>query len=338
MKGKSLRYGLVVSTGLLLLTTHAAATECLTEYSWKCGDKSPNTCKGSFAGDQGCDVEAFNESNACPEEGQPEPVHELWYVLRFSGLPKGAHSVRTTWAAQGMCTGGEESETMDLKLRAVNGCEENGMFATFAILDEPYSEVTDFPTSESGTTDLCIAFESNEQASIRNEFLMGHASCHPHPVMVTTLDTNYTADSATLGKGSVVSGGYASTRTSDDNYHVLKEGGTQHQLRYVYAITQIPPGSSQTLYVEGSRLANVDGDNFDIRYKWVANGTACNPTGPSLASGIIIDSETETVESASVGNSSGTLCVQVADTAGGGHDNEVYIDNIYVVTANPSCP
>lgn len=328
--------------------TVARATECMTEYSWTCST-SGGVCKGNF----NPTGETFSEVDLTFPYTGP---FELFWVLRFGNLPKGVHKLRTGYAAQDKAAGNEQSaEIMEIRRRQATGCTEDPSqpFAFVQNLQNVWNgieweslPVTDYDLGVSGTTDICLRFTSLQtppspsSLSGDDEFILdSNTSGSPfQPAIVTTLDTNYTADSETIAKGTIVSGSYTSTRLSDDQYEVLKEGGTQHQLRHVWAITKIPAGSSQTIYVEGSRVFNLDGDNFDIRYKWVANGTACNPTGPSLATGIIIDSESETVESAAIGNSSGTLCVQIADTAGGGHDNEVKIDNIYVVTASPACP
>ena len=325
-----------------LIASGAGAAECVKEYTWKCADKNPNSCKGTFHAGS---AETFTESNACPTNGAP---HELWQVLRFSGLPKGTHKVRTSYASQDVCIGDSFGETVQIRARQAAGCDETGLFQSIQTLDDSCcSTEADYNLGMSGTTDICLGFESSKAYAGdpppcspncygQDEFYMFHGSISA-PAIVTTLDTLYPPDGETTNPGTIFSGNYTKLKDCDNDYEVLQEGGTNHRLFHVYTIEKVPAGSSQTLKVEGYRPNNSDGDNFAILYQWTTAAT-CPTSGPYQTSGITINSASETTYSANVGNSSGRLCVAVDDTTGGSNNDKVYIDCLYVEVANPACP
>lgn len=243
-----------------------------------------------------------------------------------------------SYGSQNVCGAGTETEVLQILKRVVNGCDESGLYQVVTELGPEGASETDYSLGvSSGYTDICLAFESQETSEFRDEFYISHGSGHSHPIVVTTLDTLYYADSEATGEGSK-SGTYQNTLTSDNVREQLTEGGTNHRLFHVYQINRVPAGSSQTLKVEGYRPNNADGDNFQILFKWIANGSNCPTSGMFQGSGITINSSTESVYSASVGSSSGTLCVAVDDTTGGTNNDSVYIDHLYVEVTNPSCP
>jgi|GEM_PF-4140482 hypothetical protein len=336
------KLGLVVFVlGICLVGSKAVATECVSEYTWKCDDKQPNACKGFFFGVLGAgDIEAYQESNPdvpqCPSAFPP--AHELRQVLRFSDLPKGGHKVRLSYDPHDVC--GDESgpqEVVTLSKRVANGCEETGIFQVIQSLDEDCcSEMTDYDLSNSGMTDICISFASTNSRGYRDEFYVSHQAGHSHPAIVTTLDTVYTGDGEVTNPGIIYSGNYTNTRTSDNVREVLKEAGAQHRLLHVYEIKKIPDASSYKLKVEGYRPNNSDGDNFQIIYRW--SSTGCTTTGIFQNSGITINSEAESTYEATIGRSPGSLCVAVDDTTGGSTDDSVFIDRVFLEITDPVCP
>ncbi|HEU5181013.1 MAG TPA: hypothetical protein VFW45_09480 [Candidatus Polarisedimenticolia bacterium] len=313
-----------------LMTLSAGATECVKQFSWKCADKSPNSCKGIFHG--GGAAETFTESGNC----NSAPPHELWQVLRFTGLPKGTHKVRTSYSSEDPCIGSSFGESITIKKRQASGCDETGTYVNVQTVDDSCcASEADYDLSASGTTDICLGFLSNQAYSGQDEFYMFNGAISA-PAIVTTLDTEYFADSEQTSPGAIFSGNYTNTYISDNVREILQEGGINHQLFHVYEILQIPTGASQTLKVEGYRSNNTDGDNFAILYKWSA--TPCTTTGPYTPTGISIDSAAEVTRSAAIGNLSGRLCIAVDDTAGGSVNDKVNIDRIWVETASPVCP
>lgn len=336
------KLGLVAfMSGFCLVGSNLGATECVSEYTWKCDDKQPNTCKGFFFGVLGAgDIEAYQESNPdipqCPSVYPP--AHELRQVLRFSNLPKGSHKVRLSYDPHDVC--GDESgpqEVVTLSKRVANGCEETGIFQVIQSLDEDCcSELADYDLFTSGFTDICISFASNNVRGYRDEFYVSHQSGHSHPAIVTTLDTIYVPDGEVTNPGSIYWGNYTNTRTSDNVREILKEGGTQHRLLHAYEIKKVPAASSYKLKVEGYRSNNSDGDNFQILYRW--SSTGCTTTGTFQNSGITINSEAESTYEATIGGSSGSLCVAVDDTAGGSIDDFVFIDQVFLEITDPVCP
>jgi len=339
MAQKKLWLLVFASAACPLFVSNAAATECVSEYTWKCADKPGNTCKGYFNGVPGYQGESFQESNPdsqCPS--QFPPAHELWQVLRFSNLPKGAHKVRTSFSSQDVC-GDDGAEVVNLKRRQANGCQETGAFQQVQALDPNccFAEA-DYDLNLSGTTDICIGFQSTQSRVQRDEFVTAHTVVpgHLHPALVTTLDTIYTADREVTSPGLIFSGNYTNTRTSDDVREVLKEGGTGHRLMHVYEIQKIPAASSYTLKVEGSRPNNSDGDDFQILYKW--SSQPCVTTGLYQTTAITINSATESVYTTAINGSTGNLCIGVDDTAQGANDDTVSIDHVYVEITDPVCP
>ncbi|HEU5181014.1 MAG TPA: hypothetical protein VFW45_09485 [Candidatus Polarisedimenticolia bacterium] len=244
--------------------------------------------------------------------------------------------VRTSYSSQDPCIGNNFGEAVTIKKRQANGCDETGAYVSVQTLDENCcSSEADYDLNASGTTDICLGFLSTQTYSGQDEFYMFHGSTSA-PAIVTTLDTKYPPDGEQTNPGIIFSGNYNNLKECDNVREVLQEGGTNHRLFHVYEITNIPAGSSQTLKVEGYRPTNTDGDNFAILYKW--SSTPCTTTGLYPPSGITIDSAAEVQQTATIGNSSGRLCVAVDDTAGGSNNDKVYIDCLYVETANPVCP
>jgi hypothetical protein len=95
-------------------------------------------------------------------------------------------------------------------------------------------------------------------------------------------------------------------------------------------------GTSQTLWVEGHRVAGGDGESFNIAYKW--SSTPCTTSGHFQSTSITISSLAETTQSATLNYSSGRLCVLVADAASGSLDDTVAIDRVAVETGGQTCP
>jgi hypothetical protein len=322
-----------------LISTYAIATECVKDYTWKCADKAGNSCEGTFTGVLGAgNTVSFIESSACPSGSPP---HKLWQVLRFGGLPKGTHKVRTSYADEDNCIGDSFGEILKIEAKQQANCDETGLFQVIQSLDSTCcSAEADYALNMSGTTDICIGLESNRESDGtspgQDKFFTSHADGHSHPAIVTTLDTDYFGDSEQTNSGSIFSGNRTNTFVSDDSREVLQEGGTNHRLFHVYEILAIPSASTQTLKVEGYRPSNSDGDDFQILFKW--SGTACTTTGIYQSCGVSINSGSESTYSCNVGNSSGRLCVAIDDTAAGSNNDKVYIDKMWVEETSPVCP
>jgi hypothetical protein len=197
-----------------------------------------------------------------------------------------------------------------------------------------WATVRNYSTSETWAWDTCglAAGTYNVQVRVRNA-----GSTAIYEALETsdyTLKNTFVAGSEYTNTGIVYSGNYTKTWSSDNQREVLREGGSHHRLLHMYQFTGIPAGASQRLYVEGSRPNNDDGDNFKILFRWDTNCTG----GRFQNSGITIDSASESIQSATLGNSSGSLCVVVDDSTSGGMDDYVYIDHVYVETVDPVCP
>jgi hypothetical protein len=166
--------------------------------------------------------------------------------------------------------------------------------------------------------------------------LTEHVPDHWHPVVVTTWpDATATAGADfTTNPGSIDAGSYTDTWTWNYTREVLKEGGAQHRLWHVWRFTDLPAGTSHTLYVRGYRPDNLDDDDFKVLYKW---STTC--TGLFQQTGLTINMPSGDEQLLSTtfgtGSSSGSLCVAIDDSADGSNDDTVHIDQLYVLTTCP---
>jgi PKD repeat protein len=136
-----------------------------------------------------------------------------------------------------------------------------------------------------------------------------------------------------------VTGSYESTHSSDDTSEDIRETETlgRPQTRYSYAEHKwefsVAASSSATFYVEASRTANTDGDDFTFAY------STDDVTYTDL---LTVGSETEQVYSAVISASlSGPVYIRVVDTdrtAGNRSKDRVYIDHMYIESAAGPVP
>lgn len=310
------------------------ADECVTHYS-----ETFNFC-GLFH--DNCDGETWTEDS----------VGCLKHFLRFESLPLyGAHKLRMGVLLQDLAMGSPTPETVDFTAKQQSGCDGTGAYSGVVTCGEDDCwQLTDYNLGFSGTTDICIGIESNNLNPIgcggecgRDEVLPEHGvgGCHYHPVIVTTLpdDTETLADADCLtNPGSILSGSYLSTQTSDNVRETLKEASVpvgKSKLLHVWRFSNVPAGSSHELLIEGKRANNPDNDNFQFGF----NAQSCGPLFQTIPFAVI-NSATETSANYAFGSGSlnGTIYIAVWDTvAAGSHRATVDIDKIAIRTIY-DCP
>ena len=315
---------------VLVVTAAPVVAECVTHHS-----ETFNVC-GNF---NACVVDQTwrEDANGC-----------LKHFLRFENLPPyGDHYLLMAISVQDLNLGAGTPETMDFLATQLSGCDGFGAYSTLVTCGEDNcSLLTNYDLGMSGTTDICIGIESNNMNPIqgppppdgwgRDEVLADHGeleSCHDHPVIVTTdPETLAVADVLTNPGVKLFGTDYFDTQTSNDEWEILQEGppsGGKTKLKHVWRFDNVPPGLSHQLLIEGYRLDNPDGDNFQFGFN-----TSCCTLFQTIP-GAVINSDMEISANYAFGSGalSGTIYIAVWDTvAAGTHRATVNIDKLAIRT------